>query len=111
MGTLRHFSDTKVIMETFQNSWVPLLQSLMFFVFIISVMSAGLLYFEPCFAHPDFAGGELCEFQDAFGALYFMIITVTTVGYGDQIPNTFYGKVIAVVAALIGAAYMAMPLA
>eukprot|EP00949_MAST-11_sp_MAST-11-sp1_P003953 g3953.t1 len=109
--TLRHFSGTKVILETLQNSWVPLLQSLLFFIFIISVMAAGLLYFEPCFAHPDVADGELCEFADAFGALYFMIITVTTVGYGDQIPNTFYGKIIAVVAALIGAAYMAMPLA
>ena len=52
-------------------------------------MAAGLLYFEPCFAHPDVADGELCEFADAFGALYFMIITVTTVGYGDQVSPLF----------------------
>ena len=39
-----------------------------------------------------------------------MIVTFTTVGYGDTSPTTISGKCITIVAMLVGVVFMAMPL-
>lgn len=50
---------------------------------------------------------------DAFGsiprALWWSVITLTTVGYGDAYPITIMGKIIGGVLALSGVAFVAMP--
>jgi len=43
-------------------------------------------------------------------AMWFVIVTVTTVGYGDVSPETVAGKVVASVLSVTGVLYMAMPL-
>ena len=50
-------------------------------------------------------------FSDIFNAAYFIMMTITTVGYGDQTPQTSVGKGAAIVAMPFGAFFMAMPLA
>ena len=42
-------------------------------------------------------------FSDFFNAAYFIIMTITTVGYGDQTPQTSVGKGAAIVAMPFGA--------
>ena len=54
---------------------------------------------------------DSCEFPDLLQSSYFLFITITTVGYGDQIPVTTMGKILAVLLAILGSFYMAMPLA
>jgi hypothetical protein len=48
--------------------------------------------------------------EDMFDAMWTMIITMTTVGYGGKYPRTMTGKLVAVVSAILGSLYMAMPL-
>jgi hypothetical protein len=43
------------------------------------IVSPILFFVEPCFIK------EECVFQDAFNSMYYLMITLTTVGYGDQV--------------------------
>lgn len=43
-------------------------------------------------------------------AIWFMLVTMTTVGYGDVSPNTHVGKGITVAAMIFGVLFLAMPL-
>ncbi len=58
----------------------------------------------------------LLEFHDPSGnfdsipkTMYWAIITLTTVGYGDVVPTTVLGKVLASIIALTGVAFIALP--
>ena len=42
--------------------------------------------------------------------MYFMMVTMTTTGYGDQYPSTTLGKIIAAFSAVFGILFLAMPL-
>ena len=45
----------------------------------------------------------------SFGnAIYFIIMTITTVGYGDLSPNTFAGKILAIGCALWGSTLVSL---
>lgn len=43
------------------------------------------------------------DFDDYPDAIYFTIITMTSVGYGDMLPNTYVGRGIALCMAIFGA--------
>lgn len=43
-------------------------------------------------------------------AMWFVIVTVATVGYGDIVPHTVPGKVLASLQIVMGVCYMAMPI-
>jgi len=51
---------------------------------------------------------KLPQYIAYFDWVYFMLITVTTVGYGDYVPVTVPGKVIIMFAALMGAMLVSM---
>ena len=44
-------------------------------------------------------------------AIWFMLVTMTTVGYGDVSPNTEMGRMITVLAMVFGVLFLSMPLA
>jgi len=50
-------------------------------------------------------------FPDMATAIWFMIVTFSTVGYGDTSPNTGAGKAVAACAILFGVTYFAIPIA
>ena len=75
---------------------------LLCFCVIFSIL---LLYFEPCYA------ADNCQFHDAWNAIYYSLITITTVGYGDETPTAPFSRLIGVLMMILGATYMAMPLA
>ncbi|EQC40726.1 hypothetical protein SDRG_01798 [Saprolegnia diclina VS20] len=54
--------------------------------------------------------GQLSQFEDVFSGIWFIIVTITSVGYGDIVPKNMSGKFIAVLAMIFGACYTAMPL-
>lgn len=50
------------------------------------------------------------KIRDMLDAIWTMIVTMTTVGYGGFFPLQSQGKIVALIAALFGSFYMAMPL-
>lgn len=48
-------------------------------------------------------------FSSIFQSIYWAIITITTVGYGDIVPQTITGKFIASIIMIIGYAIIAVP--
>jgi voltage-gated potassium channel len=51
------------------------------------------------------------EDQTIGSALYFTLITAMTVGYGDIVPTTAFGRIISVVIAMIGVVYVGLVVA
>lgn len=61
--------------------------------------------------HPECAGVPFAQtFPDIPRAMWFVLVTVTTVGYGDVSPRTWQGQVFSAVMILCGVIFLAMPL-
>jgi voltage-gated potassium channel len=66
------------------------------------LVSGSLLYFAEADAQPD-------KFGSIPRALWWAIVTLTTVGYGDTYPVTGLGKVLAGIIAVMGVTLIALP--
>lgn len=73
-------------------------------VLILLVVSSSLMYLAEHQAQPK-AFGNIPE------AMWWAVVTLTTVGYGDVYPVTVVGKCIAAVISLLGIALFSMPTA
>ena len=64
-----------------------------------------LAYIVRVFELPYYIGNveNLEGLESFFNAIWFIVVTITTVGYGDIYPHTVYGKCVAMIAALLGA--------
>ncbi|XP_069382178.1 potassium voltage-gated channel subfamily KQT member 2-like isoform X6 [Paralichthys olivaceus] len=49
------------------------------------------------------------EFETYADALWWGLITLTTIGYGDKVPKTWYGRLLAAMFSMIGVAFFALP--
>ena len=76
---------------------------MMLFMFF-TVVASLVFMLEPC-ADAD------CTFKDAFNTGYFLAITLTTVGYGDQIPTHPGARALAILTMMFGAVFLSMPIA
>ena len=56
------------------------------------------------------AVGEKCSFQTLFDAIYWSIVSVTTTGYGDMVPRTWQGKIIATLAMMTSIVIFTFPI-
>ena len=54
-------------------------------------------------------GGEGSGFTSIPRAMYWAIVTVTTVGYGDIAPSTWLGQMVAAVAMVLGYSLIIIP--
>lgn len=55
-------------------------------------------------------GARADDFQSMWHASWFVIVTLSTVGYGDVVPATPAGQAITAVVILCGVLFMAMPI-
>jgi voltage-gated potassium channel len=69
--------------------------------FMLFLSAVGIYYFENPL-QPD-------AFKSVFHSLWWAVITLTTVGYGDMIPITVGGKVFTFIILMIGLAIVAVP--
>jgi len=73
-----------------------------FILFIVLIFASSLMYHAEHVAQP-------VAFSSIPTAMWWGIVTLTTIGYGDVYPITFYGKLIAAGVAVIGIAVYAIP--
>ena len=69
---------------------------------IALIISAALMYFAETHAQPD-------VFPSIPAAMWWSVVTLTTVGYGDAVPITGPGRVLAAVIAVLGIGLFALP--
>lgn len=73
----------------------------MYLLAIALTLSSTLMYFAESEAQPD-------KFASIPAAMYWSLITLTTVGYGDVSPVTALGRLISVLTALVGVTTVAL---
>lgn len=69
---------------------------------ILLLMASSMMYFAERSAQPE-------EFSSIPAALYWGVITLTTVGYGDVTPVTPLGKALGMIVAITGIGVFALP--
>ena len=72
------------------------------FLSILLLMASSLMYFAETEAQPD-------KFANIPQSMWWSIITLTTVGYGDAVPVTAAGRLLAGVIAILGIGLFALP--
>ncbi|KAJ0411852.1 hypothetical protein ATCC90586_003005 [Pythium insidiosum] len=97
----------KILFKAAAESVAPLKITFFFLITVVMVFATALFYADPCY---DLA---TCTFTDIFNAGYFVMVTVATVGYGNQVPSLYNetAVLISAVVMLFGSLYLAMPLA
>jgi voltage-gated potassium channel len=75
---------------------------ILFLLFVTILLSGALLYLAEAEAQPE-------KFGSIPRALWWAIVTLTTVGYGDAYPVTPLGRVLAGIIAIVGVTMIALP--
>ena len=93
----RYSRNIRIIGNVFRRQKHAFIMVLMLTIGYIFVSAAILFQIEPY------------NFENFFDAVYWAVILLTTVGYGDIIATTMMGKMITVISALAGVAVVALP--
>lgn len=99
----RHSSGLKILIQTFRAS-AKELTLLVFFLVLGIVIFASLVYYaERIQANPH------NDFNSIPLGLWWALVTMTTVGYGDMAPKTYIGMFVGALCALAGVLTIALP--
>lgn len=92
-------------LQRFKDVFLSIKEELILFMiatcFLLYISAVGIYYFENS-AQPE-------QFKSIFHSLWWAVITLTTVGYGDVYPITVGGKIFTFVILLIGLGVIAVP--
>ncbi|KAI6183407.1 hypothetical protein M3Y97_00485900 [Aphelenchoides bicaudatus] len=99
----RHSIGLQVLLETFKVSRQELTLMSVFLLIGLILFSSGMYFAEQ--SQPD------TGFTSIPGTFWFVMVTTTTVGYGDLTPQSTYGKLIGGICALMGNFTMTFPIA
>jgi voltage-gated potassium channel len=97
----RYFKSLKMLAEVLANRQEELVSTVMT-VMILLLFSGSLIYFAEHDAQPE-------QFPHIPAAMWWAVVTLTTVGYGDVYPVTFIGRVLGGIVALLGVGIVALP--
>ncbi len=100
---LRYTRALEVIWRVFRAKREELMIAGIVIVVLLAVSSC-LMYFAERGAQPD-------HYSDIPSAMWWAVVTITTVGYGDIVPVTPVGRLLASLVALLGVATIALPTA
>jgi voltage-gated potassium channel len=97
----RYYSSLQMIGAVFQRKKEELILTSAL-MGILLVTSASIMYYCENAAQPQ-------EFPDIPATLWWSVVTLTTVGYGDAFPVTPLGKFVASIIAILGIGMFALP--
>lgn len=95
-----YLSEGSTILSAVQRSF-PKIFVFMFFVTILVIILGSVMYVVEGSVNPSMNNIPRC--------IYWAIVTLTTVGYGDITPITYLGQFISMVIMLLGYAIIAVP--
>ncbi|MFH1013273.1 MAG: ion transporter [Thermoplasmatota archaeon] len=96
------YSDAFRTLENIIKSKKEELLISVFSVMVLLVISSSMMYYVENEAQPD-------TFSSIPDAMWWGVSTLTTVGYGDVIPITTFGKIFGSIIALLGIGMFALP--
>ena len=99
----RYSESLKLIIRVFENKKEELLISL-FTVFVLLIIASSFMFYFEHEVQPD-------KFSSIPATMWWALITLTTVGYGDVYPVTIPGKLLGSVLAILGVGIFALPAA
>jgi voltage-gated potassium channel Kch len=94
---------TAVMFKVIAREW-PVLVAATFIMFLLVILTASLGYLFEHEAQPE-------KFENIPTAIYWAVITLASVGYGDISPVTPVGRAVTVVLSLVGIGIFAIPAA
>ncbi|KAL4249058.1 hypothetical protein ABKN59_007514 [Abortiporus biennis] len=104
----------EVMFLSFRRSQHALL-ALAFFVLMVLIVFSTLLYFAERGTWDDTLGifmnsdGDPSQFSSIPAAAWFVLVTITTVGYGDITPRSFFGRLVTLPLLVFGLLLIALP--
>jgi voltage-gated potassium channel len=96
-----YMKAAKMVKNVFTSRASELKLSIVLISFLI-IIAASLLYFAEHNAQPQ-------VFSSIPATLWWAVVTVTSVGYGDMVPITLTGKILTGIVTLFGLAVFALP--
>jgi voltage-gated potassium channel len=97
----RYSTSIRLFGRVFKDKKEELLLTCMLMLGLIVIVSS-LMYFAEHDAQPD-------KFPDIPSTMWWSVVTLTTVGYGDIYPVTTIGKIFAGISAVLGIGMFALP--
>ena len=97
----RYSRALQMIAQAFKSKREHLITSA-FFMLVLILIAASLMYYAERDAQPD-------HFDSIPSAMWWSVVTLTTVGYGDVYPVTPVGRLLAAVMAILGVGMVALP--
>lgn len=97
----RYFKSLKMLGEVLVNRQEELISTVIT-VIVLLLFSGSLIYFAEHEAQPE-------QFPHIPAAMWWAVVTLTTVGYGDVYPVTFLGRILGGMVALLGVGIVALP--
>mmetsp|Transcript_14021 Transcript_14021/g.29594 ORF Transcript_14021/g.29594 Transcript_14021/m.29594 type:complete len:432 (+) Transcript_14021:378-1673(+) len=111
----RNFQGLILLMQTFRKSAGALLM-LTFFVAMSLVVFATLIFYCESGEWDEYrqqyvrSDGQQTPFESIPASMWWCLVTMTTVGYGDVTPITLSGRVVAIVTMFCGLVVLSLPI-
>uniref|UniRef100_A0A914UM60 BTB domain-containing protein n=1 Tax=Plectus sambesii TaxID=2011161 RepID=A0A914UM60_9BILA len=90
----QYYTPFKILTETFRASWRVLLLILFFIILFVVLFSSSVYVAERLVHNPE------NSFSNVFKGMWWALVALCSVGYGDVIPVTFAGKIVGCFVAL-----------
>jgi hypothetical protein len=99
----RYTTSTGTLVKALRREW-PVIAASTFIMILLVVLTASLGFLFEHEAQPD-------KFENIPQAIYWAVVTLASVGYGDISPITPVGRLMTIIMALVGIGIFAVPAA
>lgn len=103
---IRHYPSIVILLERSVATAFGATFTAFFFLVMVGTVFAASVYIAEFDEVP-----EVGHFHTLPNALWFVVVTMSTVGYGDVVPKTTLGRALSSVSICFGLIFLAMPLA